>query len=68
MTGITSTIGFKKSIGLGQFGQEKTSRIKSRINTDKDQTKDIKHNRHFIGDNCILIELLIIDISKNEES
>ena len=58
MTGITSTIGFKKSIGLGQFGEEKTTRIKGRINTD--QTNNIKHNRHFVlGDNCILVAFLI---------
>lgn len=30
------------------------------MKTDTDQTKDIKHNKHFVlGDNCILIELLI---------
>lgn len=35
--------------------------MKGRIKTDTDQTKDIKHNKHFLlGDNCILIELLIL--------
>jgi hypothetical protein len=52
--------GIQKRVGLGQFGEEKTSRTKSRIKTDPDQTKGIKHNRHFVlGDNCILVELLI---------
>ena len=42
----------QKSIGFGQFGEEKITRIKGRIKTDTDQTKDIKHNKHFVlGDN-----------------
>lgn len=36
------------------------------MKTDTDQTKDIKHNKHFfflgLGDNCILIELLLLII------
>lgn len=41
--------------------------IKSRIKTDTNQTKDIKHNIHFIlEDNFILIELLIEDKQKGK--
>lgn len=50
----------QKSVGFGQFAEEKTTRIKGRTNTNTDQTNDIKHNGNFVlGDNCILIEFLI---------
>jgi len=48
ITGIKSTIGFKKSVGFRQFGEEKTIWRKSRIKPDTDQTKDIKHNKRFV--------------------
>jgi hypothetical protein len=40
--------------------EKKTISLKDKIKIDTDQTKDIEHN-FVLEDNCILIELLIID-------
>jgi hypothetical protein len=37
--------------------------MKGRINTDTDQTKDIKHNKNFV----LVENFIIIELGKNEE-